>query len=395
MIKTLMLRKRIKQKPIHKYTLRHRFTATAIMAVVAVFAVAFIVGPSVVNADRFDEQIQELQQQNAQTQGTVRDLESQAASYQDAISKLQTQIDALQKLINDNLAQQAKLQAEIVAGEAELSRQRALLAADVKTMYVDGQPSTLEMLASSNDLSDFVDKEEYRTAVQTKIQATLAKIKELQRKLEKEKALVDQLLKEQQTQQAQQTAARAQQAQMLAYNESQQNEFNNKIKNNQKQIADLRRQQSVENARLSGGRVIGGAACDAGNGDTYPQPWCSAPIDSMIDSWGMYNRECVSYTAWKVYESGRHMPYWGGIGNANQWDDNARRAGIPVDTSPRDGDVAVKNSGVYGHVLYVEHVYADGSILVSDYNNQFDGVYRKYTVSKATIQANNLQFIHF
>ena len=35
------------------------------------------------------------------------------------------------------------------------------------------------------------------------------------------------------------------------------------------------------------------------------------------------------------------MPRWGNQsrGNANQWDDNARREGIPVDTDPRPGDV--------------------------------------------------------
>ena len=38
--------------------------------------------------------------------------------------------------------------------------------------------------------------------------------------------------------------------------------------------------------------------------------------------------QCVSYTAWKVYQKNGYMPYWGGVGNANQWPGNADSAGI-------------------------------------------------------------------
>ncbi len=111
----------------------------------------------------------------------------------------------------------------------------------------------------------------------------------------------------------------------------------------------------------------------------------------MIDSWGMFNRECVSYTAWKVAESGRYMPYWGGIGNANQWDDNARAYGIPADGSPRAGDVAIKNSQPYGHAMYVEGVNSNGTINISQYNASLDGRFsRVYNMSPG-----GLVFIHF
>ena len=116
-------------------------------------------------------------------------------------------------------------------------------------------------------------------------------------------------------------------------------------------------------------------------------------MDSLVDSWGLYNRECVSYTAWKVWSTGRYMPYWGGRGNAKQWDDNARAEGIPVDGTPRAGDVAISNAGIYGHTMYVEEVYDDGSIRVSDYNQQWDGLYRMYTISAA--KADTFVYIHF
>lgn len=119
-------------------------------------------------------------------------------------------------------------------------------------------------------------------------------------------------------------------------------------------------------------------------------PYANAPFpNSSVDPWGMYKRQCVSYAAWKVSASGRNMPYWGGKGSAYMWDENARAAGIPVDANPRVGDVAVKNSGS-GHVMYVEAVYGDGTIKVSDYNNDGRGTYGERVRSAA-----GLVFIHF
>ncbi|MDB5161213.1 MAG: hypothetical protein JWO96_593, partial [Candidatus Saccharibacteria bacterium] len=121
-------------------------------------------------------------------------------------------------------------------------------------------------------------------------------------------------------------------------------------------------------------------AIKAVSGASYP--WANAPFpNSIADPWGMYERQCVSYTAWKVASSGRHMPNWGGRGSAKLWDDNARAEGIPVDTSPRVGDVAINNSGSYGHSMYVEAINGDGTINVSQYNASLDGRYSEATIS--------------
>jgi surface antigen len=121
----------------------------------------------------------------------------------------------------------------------------------------------------------------------------------------------------------------------------------------------------------------------------YPSKWANAPQDSLIDDWGMYNRESVSYTAFKVSEH-RTMPYWGGT-NANQWDDMAIASGIPVDGTPVAGDVAIYNGGTYGNSMYVESVNSDGTINVSQYNSGYTGRYS----TRANMAASNLVFIHF
>lgn len=362
-----------------------RFKQYFLLPVAVLFSAVFICMP-IVRADQYDEQIKQLEVVNGQNHSSVQQLQIQANSYQGEIERLQSQINVLQAEIQANVAKRDSLQAQIKAAEEELAKQKVMLGESVKAVYVEGDISTLEMLASSEDLSTFLDTLTYRENIQDKIRGTLDKINALKAQLKTQKSEVEKLLADQHAMKGQLASSQAQQNAMLDYTEGQKSEFNAKIKNNNASIAELRRQQLIANARFIGGPAGSGPACGGG----YPARWCEIPQDSVIDSWGMYNRECVSYAAFKVAASGRHMPYWGGVGNANQWDDNARAAGIPVDGNPRAGDVAQTDAGGYGHVMYVEHVYGDGTIYISQYNAGLDGRY-----SEKRISAAGLEFIHF
>lgn len=332
----------------------------------------------VVQADQYQDQINQLNAENANTRGLVNDLQSQASSYQDAISKLQEQINGLQASINSNVAKQTELQSQIDIAQAEIDKQRSHLASDIKAMYVDGTPDTLEMLATSKNLSEFVDKQEYRSRVQSKIQDTMATIAELQKQLQSQKVQIEVLIKEQQTQQAMLDSDRAKQQEMLSYNQGQQAGFNAQISANTQKVGELRKAQAEAIRRMGGSAVLG----DTGD-NTYPAKWKAAPLDAYVDNWGMYTRECVSYTAWKVYEAYGNMPYWGGIGNANEWVRNARNYGVPTSSTPRPGTVGISLAGTYGHAVWVEAV--DGnSVIVSEYNYDWAGNYRKWRYPTST-----------
>jgi surface antigen len=350
-------------------------------------AVAVFGGVAIVHADVFDQQIKQLQAQNNETQSLVNGLQAQASSYQDAINQLNAQISALQAALGANEARQASVQQQITDAQNKITQERAYLSEDIKQMYVDGQLSTIEELATSKSLSEYVDKEEYRTSVQNKINSTIQEIAALQVQLQKQKQELDILIASQRTQNEQLSSAQAQQQQMLAYNEGQQSAYNSQINANSGRIAQLRQQQIAANSRFIGGSTSGGGACGGG----YPGRWCNIAQDSVIDDWGMFNRECVSYTAFRVAASGRYMPYWGGRGNANQWDDDARADGIPVDGNPQAGDVAISNAGAYGHAMYVESVNGDGTINISQYNAALNGQYS----TRSGLSTYGLVFIHF
>lgn len=367
-----------------KTKLQHYRVRFMALTAIAVFAIGGVVVP-MVRADQFDEQIKQIQSDSSNKQAAVDQLQAQAESYQDAINKLQQQIVAIQAQIKANEAKRDDLQNQINVAEAELAKQKKLLGENIKTMYVEGEISTLEMLASSKDLSEFLDKQQYRTAVQDKIKTTLDKINALKVQLKDQKLQVEQLLANQQDMNNQLGANQAEQNRLLTMNVDQQNSYNAQIKNNSAQIAALRAQQAAANRKLGGSAEAG----DPGHGG-YPNYLYAAAQDSLVDPWGMYNRECVSYAAWKVYQTYGHMPYWGGHGNANQWPASAQADGIPTGSTPRAQSVAISMAGYYGHAMWVEQVYSNGYIRVSQMNYDLAGHYSEMTINGA-----GLTYIYF
>lgn len=378
-----MLKLKSKSKFLNKST---RLT---ILVAVTVLVLATLAGVKV-RADQFDEKIAQLQAQNDKSQHIVNGLLATAKNYEDAIGKLQEKINSLQTAIDTNLNKQESLKQQIAVAQEKLDHERVVLGDSVRAMYVQGQVSTLEMLASSSTLSDFIDKQVYQSNVQDKIKQTLDEVTALKLQLQTKNDEVEALLKDLKSQQNQLNSNKAEQAELLAYNQGQRDAFNSQISGNQAKIADLRRQQILLNGQYNIGNFKG----DPNNGG-YPRIWANAPQDSMIDDWGMYNRECVSYAAFKVHQDflsgkNRHdMPYWGGIGNANQWDDNARAYGITVNSTPSPGSIAISNAGAYGHAMYVQAV-SGNRIYVQQYNQMLNGQY-----SEGWRFTTGLVFIHF
>lgn len=340
------------------------------------------ISSSIAHAVSYQQQINDLQRSNNASAAEQEKLEVGEQTLAATVAALQAKITALQTQIQTNQDESTKLSRDIEKKKQEVIKQREVLGSNIRKHYLDGEMTTLEKLATSKDLGDYVDKEQYTLTAQQEIKESLDTIKRLQQEQETAKKKIDKLLQDQRAMQADIAKDKAESDRLLGLNRSEQAQYDARIGANNAKIAELRAAQAAENARS----FIGGTWSGSSN-----YPWANAPFpNSIADPWGMYKRQCVSYTAWKVASTGRHMPYWGGRGNAKQWDDNARAAGIPVDTKPRVGDVAVSNAGYYGHVMYVEAVHNDGTITISQYNASWDGRY-----SEGRRSAAGLQFIHF
>ena len=354
-------------------------------------------------------QEQALQQQNSQNESNLSQLQITAGSYQNAVNQLQSEITNLEQQINENYATQASLQQQIARTQAEIVQDKQILSLDIKAMYVDGQMTTVEELATSQNLSDFVNAETYRNAVSNKIQDTLNTITQLENQLQARQDQVVATIATQKSQQNELSSDEAQDSNLLAYNQQQQDQFNQQIQSNQAEIVQLQAKIAELNMP-SGSDITAEGTCGGGYPTSTPSTiipgteWgCDHPKDNTSDNWGMDNRECVSYAAFMVHEEylsgqvSQDMPYWGGIGMAYQWKQDAIDAGIPVDQIPEVGDIAIRLAsgipGDVGHAMYVAGVgtlNGQPAIYVQQYNADYRGDYSEGWRTSA-----GLYFLHF
>jgi surface antigen/peptidoglycan hydrolase CwlO-like protein len=389
---------KMKSKPHRFSRIRPGLAAMALSLLILGFATA----PNV-QAVNYQSQINALNSANANAQASINNLQVQAGSYQQAITNYQNQINAIQNSINVNQAKLVADQQEIIADNAKIALNKGYLANDLKTMYVQGSMSTIEELATSQNLSTFVNKQEDNLKIQDQLNSLLTTIKSLQQQAQANKNQITILMNLEQSQKNQIAADENQVSQLLSMNQQQQSSYNAQISANKSQIATLVAEQIAANKRLvSTGKVDYSGTC----GGSYPAaaqgpygPWgCNyahssdfQPGCTYMDNWGMCNRECVSYTAWMVYKNyGIDVT---GFGNANQWPANAQAVGIPTGSTPKVGSVAIYMGGYgdpYGHAMWVKSVNGNGTITVDQYNLYYDGNFYETTISPS-----GLTYIYF
>lgn len=317
-----------------------------------------------VRADQYDDKINALQQSINANTAQVNELNQKGDTLANKVSILNSQISQTVSKLDLAQAKAAQITQDLAIAEQKLITSQAILAENVKTIYIRGRTSFVETLVASDSFSDFIDREQYQLQLQSKVEQLLVDIAALKDTLTKQKSEQVQLILEQRGLQDNLNTQRGQVAGLLYETRGEEAAYQSKVAAEKTEVARLKREQAAAIAAISRNVTHGGCG-------GYPSRWCSAPLDSMVDDWGMYNRECVSYTAWKRSAIGRPMPYWGGYGNANQWPDNARRAGYRVDRTPAVGAVAITMAGRYGHAMMVERVNGN-SIHVSQYNAGLD-----------------------
>lgn len=391
----MQIMKLLSTTPVSTLASRGIVTKSALVAgaVLMVMAGPITFGQHVF-ADKYDDQINALQAEIDNYQAQAAALSAQADTLANELASLSNQKATIQSQIDLSQAKYDKLVNDIAETERKIADNQEALGQIIADMYVDGTITPLEMLASANDIGDYVDQQEMRASIQDSLSQTIDEINELKKQLEQQKVDVERVLADQKSQRDLLAAKEAEQAKLLADTQGQEAAYQQLSSERNSQISALRDQQAAAMAAAaaaSGASNIGGGTVGGGG---YPGVWAYAEQDTLVDNWGLYNRECVSYTAWKVASTGRFVPHFSGYGNANQWPSTTARYGIPSGSTPVAGSVAIWYVGIYGHAMYVEAVNGDGTITVSDYNNNADGGgwgrYHYYTRSAA-----GLTYIYF
>lgn len=350
-----------------------------------------------VSADQYDDKIRALQADMARYQAEANRLNSEAASLSNALAQITNEKNALQAQIDVNQAQHDKLVIEIADTEKQIKENQDALGTTIADLYVDDSISPVEMLASSQNIGDFLDKQEYRNSVKDELGATIKKVKTLRAELTSKKEEVAKVLASQKDARDQLAAKESEQANLLARTQNDEAAYQGMIKDSQAQIAAAKAAQAALYARTNstGGYVL----VDSGSMTGYP--WNSsncvmlgymstggAPGTDGEDGYGYGCRQCVSYVAWRIAkETG---VYYRDLGNGGSAAYNLARKGYQnLGRTPQPGSVAslwgtssAPYSNAYnpGHVAWVEAVSSDGSqVLVSQYNYNYGAGWGMYS----------------
>jgi surface antigen/peptidoglycan hydrolase CwlO-like protein len=371
----------------------------AIITVTVIFAAAMPFQLiKIVRADSFDERISRIQSEIDQYQAEAGKLNGQVDSLQKELGAITAQKNVIQSQIDLQQAQHDKLVQQIADNEKKIADNQDALGDTIADLYISGDISPLEMLASSQSIADYVDKQTYQNTIRDSLVLTINTIKSTKKQLEQQKKDVDRVLAEQQMARDALTAKENQQAQLIADTRGQEAAYQRLVtdRENQKLSVQQEQQSAIEAASRRAGGPISVLPGDPNKGG---YPWeAGCWLDSNAwshggaygdgtDPLGYGCRQCVSYVAWRVGDyTGKFPYYWG---NANMWPASARAAGYSTGTTPRVNSVGVISAGQFGHVVWIEAVNGDGTVDVSQYNYYNAGGpgwgnYSKMRVSAAT-----------
>ena len=352
------------QKATNKYQRYGRIVS--ILIAVGVFGV---LAPTALAVD-YDSQINALRDQINQNKNSANQKRAEGNTLQAKVAALNAEISAAQSALNLTRTEITKTTEELDRQNAELNQQIENLKQNLKTMYKDRDVTPMEVLASSENLSDFVGKQQYMDDLKDKIESNIAEISRLKAELEQKKVALTEKATAEKAQVANIAEKRAEQQALLTQTRGEEAAYQNIVKQNESQLVAVfaARAEEIRRNAAAGGSFRPGGQCGGG----YPDVWCRAAQDSLVDDYGYYNRECVSYAAWKRASIGRMVPrYWG---NANQW---WPRGSASI--TPAYGDIVAWPNGPWGHVAIVESNNGD-SITISEYNYSPRGGYSTRTI---------------
>lgn len=317
-----------------------------------------------------------------------------AAEHQNAVGRLNQEINTKEAQINVALNKIASLRQEISDKIAALTEQKTALAEVLNDLNHDKNTDLILLIASSKNITDITEKQARESSIKNQIAAYAEKIEQTKQELEQEKQsqeIIEAGLKDEQ----------AQIANLRNEQASLQTKYENDAAAYEADAEEARRIQADEIAKAiaAASRAAGGHAVVSGGFDSYPYagqcPGVNWRYTGYVETaYGGALCECTGYAGWKAHE------YWGysipWAADAKGWGYYATVYGLRFDSNPAPHTIGVQYAGIWGHVVWIEHVNGDGTVDVSEYNNTYSsgGAPASYGYQTG-VPASAYYYIHF
>jgi len=144
-----------------------------------------------------EARINALNQDIANYKAEATRLNAEAQTLRSVLAKLSGEKAVIQSQIDINQAKSDQLAIEIADTEKKINDNKDALGVTIANLYVDDNVTPVEIVFGSQNISDYMDKQEYRNSVRNELVSTIAKIKELKAALEVKRAEVEKILGDQ------------------------------------------------------------------------------------------------------------------------------------------------------------------------------------------------------
>ena len=341
------------------------------------------------SADEYDAKIQALRNRVASYEKEANALRARANTLQNTLNRLSADKAKIQTEIDLYQTEYDQLVKDIKATEKRIAENRQASGELIVQSSLSDDVPLVVRLASSDNLADYIDGEVNRTSIRNAIVKKTEENEKLKGQLKEKQAKVKKVLDAQKLKRDELASKEAQQQQLIAETRNSEAGYQKMIQSSKSQIKKFQQmQQELRNRQGIGS----GSYVTVGGSGGYPWAGVGYPCWSYgcSDPWQLYYRECVSYVAWKLSSQGYGVKAFGGAGHAYQWPSTTSSYAVATKygTNPKAGDAAVLpaytgGAAWTGHVMYVEEVYSNGSIRVSEYNWNGDGIYSERTFTSS------------
>ncbi|MDO5480353.1 MAG: CHAP domain-containing protein [Candidatus Saccharibacteria bacterium] len=307
------------------------------------------------------------------------------------INRIGQEINQINAEIAANEAKIVETNQKIAENEKKLNDHQVALAEMLIDMHFTPGTEPISLLAGSESISDYVEKQAREDAAQEEVIEISKEIKKLKEELEKEKQEAERRIQANQSAREEANQKRAKQNELKAEYDKNANDATVLASYWEDILEDLAWKPAV---------TVGAGGKWAGRGNTYPYQ-NNCPRDN--NRYTAYNGnvcQCTSYASWKAYEKWGVTAKMGGHARSYvNAEVHVPTTGITtyVDNVPAPYTIAVQTGGAYGHVMWVESVNSNGTINVTEYNVSWAsiGCYAGDFCSRQGVGTANTWFIHF
>lgn len=192
------------------------------MASAGILAGVLFVSPSFADL-RSD--IATLEAQIKASQSEADRLGREANTLQNVLNRLSAEKAAIQSQIDLNQAKHDQLTEDIAANERKIAQQQKVMSNAISDLSSESTTSPIELLASSTNIGDYIDQQEYSSSVRDQLDTSIKQIKKLKEELAKQRKEVETILAQQKVQRDELAGKEAEQAQLVAATRAQEADY--------------------------------------------------------------------------------------------------------------------------------------------------------------------------